>query len=416
MTSTDRLQQYHSTSQPSYDDSKYNEELTNKLKDMLVPVDMQEGAGGEGVRLDLQTLLKVLDQQTTDEEVGTGANTFHLVIIQAILLVILVSVSVVWACCCKRRCFKNNNAPRVQEALRKLSSQSLKSRDYPPSYSQADLHTLAMSVHDYLYPPPDYPEVFNRSADDLAYLDLEAGHRRLSRLSFSNPNTPPPSYHGSPRQQSSSNVKLPLSPKNSVGSAVLPGIAGHQQLSRQSTWSSISSSDSRRSSFGHSRSDSLSHSRKSSLKDPASRKSSNQQDSRRGSQSRISFNEAVECSNGSFRRLSGPQDHIQVSRQSSTNSLPILSRQSSSNSLPHLSRQGSNSSLPTFNLETHKKSILLASRKLGLSQESLNEELMKRLEAIDHAEDDTYVEDDQLDIEVEKHRNSLETIIEVEKH
>ena len=34
---------------------------------MLVPVDMQEGAGGEGVRLDLQTLLKVLDQQTTDE-------------------------------------------------------------------------------------------------------------------------------------------------------------------------------------------------------------------------------------------------------------------------------------------------------------------------------------------------------------
>ena len=41
---------------------------------------------------------------------------------------------------------------------------------------------------------------------------------------------------------------------------------------------------------------------------------------------------------------------------------------------------------------------------------------MKRLEAIDHAEDDTYVEDDQLDIEVEKHRNSLETIIEVEKH
>merc|ERR1712200_65728 len=103
-------------------------------------------------------------------------------------------------------------------------------------------------------------------------------------------------------------------------------------------------------------------------------------------------------------------DHIQVSRQSSTNSLPILSRQSSSNSLPHLSRQGSNSSLPTFNLETHKKSILLASRKLGLSQESLNEELMKRLEAID------YVEDDQLDIEVEKQRNSLETIIEVEKH
>ena len=37
---------------------------------------------------------------------------------------------------------------------------SLMFRDFPPSYSQADLYTLAMSVQDYLYPPPDYPDVF----------------------------------------------------------------------------------------------------------------------------------------------------------------------------------------------------------------------------------------------------------------
>ena len=43
--------------------------------------------------------------------------------------------------------------------FRKLSNTSTKSRDFPPSYSQADLHTLAMSVHDYLYPPPQYPDL-----------------------------------------------------------------------------------------------------------------------------------------------------------------------------------------------------------------------------------------------------------------
>jgi hypothetical protein len=46
--------------------------------------------------------------------------------------------------------------------IRKLSRSSSKS-SLPPSYSTADLHTLAMSVQDYLYPPPDYKEIY-RSA------------------------------------------------------------------------------------------------------------------------------------------------------------------------------------------------------------------------------------------------------------
>lgn len=395
-------------------DGRQYMETNNKWKDMLVPVEMRIPGGepGEdtvkhGLHLDLNTLIKVLDEHSSETQDVGSDRTWQLVIIQAILLSVLVLVTVTWVFCCKKSCCKSSDdsATRVGQALRKMSSASLKSRDFPPSYSQADLHTLAMSVHDYLYPPPDYPDVFNRTADDLAYLDLEEGHRRMSRLSFSRPNSPPPPFGAiTPQVQRSSHSsqghRSPLSPKTSV---TLEGLGGHHaQLSRQSTWSSTSSSDSRRSSL---KEEGGQHTRKSSLKDPASRRSSLNSESRRGSQSRISFNESVECSNGSLRRLSGSQGEPQLSRQSSNSSIPYLSRQSSNSSIPPLSRQSSNSSMHS-GVEVVHQTNLISSRKLGLSQESLNEELMRKLESIEQPDESSQ----------ERQRNSLETVIEVENH
>lgn len=418
-----------------YSGVKYDTETANRWKDMLVPVEMRvpggEHDGGNGLKLDLHELLKVLDQHTSGNE-DEGHSTWQLVVIQAILLSILIFVAIAWACCCKKNCVKTDESPRVHAALRKLSSSaSIKSRDFPPSYSQADLYTLAMSVQDYLNPPPDYPDVFNRTADDLAYLDLEGGHRRLSKLSFSSPGSTPSSQ----RSESSQQVSSPVQP-GQLSPAVLQGLPGvshqHLGLSRQSTWSSLtsphaplsrltswsssSSGDSRKSSLNR---DSVNNSRKSSLKDPLSRKSSMTPESRRGSHSRISFNESVECSNGSHRRLSGPQEHPSLTRQTSSSSLPQLSRQSSSSSLTGLSGQAGH----VGHGESARKSTLLVSRKLGLSQESLNEALKKKLEAIEQEEiQDSFdeaqsIDDDEIiSIVIDQPRISLETVIEVENH
>jgi len=420
-----------------YEGTKYDSVSANKWKDMLVPVEMRDTDGDQdgvkGLKLDLDTLLKVLDQHSSGNEDG-GHSTWQLVVIQAILLSILVLVAIAWACCCKKNCVKSDESPRVQAALRKLSSNaSIKSRDFPPSYSQADLYTLAMSVQDYLYPPPDYPDVFNRTADDLAYLDLEGGHRRLSKLSFSSPGSTSGVTPGTTpysQRSHSSQQDIQVQP-GQTSSAILQGLPGvnHQHLglsrqstwslnsssaplSRQSTWSSTSSLDSRKSSLNR---ESVSHSRKSSLEDPSSRKSSMASESRKGSHSRISFNESVECSNGSHRRLSGPQEDPSLSRQSSSSSLPQpqLSRQSSISSLAGHSGHG----------ESARKSTLLASRKLGLSQESLNEALMKKLEAIeqeeiieDFAQAEPVNNDGIISMEIDQSRTGLETVIEIEDH
>ena len=49
-------------------------------------------------------------------------------------------------------------------------------RDLPPSYSKADLFSVAVPVCDHLHPPPDYLE-------SLQYLDLERGQGAASRQS-----------------------------------------------------------------------------------------------------------------------------------------------------------------------------------------------------------------------------------------
>jgi len=372
--------------------------------------------------LDLNTLLRVLDHHNRDDE-DPSYSTWQLVLIQCLLLLILVIFSVLWACCCRKRCFRAA-PPTVQEALRKLSSSgSIKSRDFPPSYSQADLHTLAMSVQDYLYPPPQYPDVFNRSGDDLAYLDLEAGHNRLARLSFS---SPAPSYAS---LQSDSPViqRLPLS----------------RQPSSFSTISSSTSSESRKSSTSL---DSTGSRKNSIMKDPNSRKSSTSQDSRRSS--RISFSEAVECSNGSYRRLSGKQDFSRVdsandllARRDSTQDIlqrrasaqDILALKHSSASatsspdLINLSRRGSSSSVSSG--EGSRRGSLLLSRKLGLSQEALDKQLRKKLESIEAEERELQLKEEEEEARkaaLEKNTiiqedssspsSILETVVEIEKY
>ncbi|XP_023327643.1 uncharacterized protein LOC111700824 [Eurytemora carolleeae] len=329
----------------------------DKWRNILLPpgADGATGLSKDAMPLDLGTLLKVLDEHNKDGEKPADYSTWQLVMVQGLLLSALVIVSVGWACCCKKRCFQA--APTtVQEAFRKLSNTSTKSRDFPPSYSQADLHTLAMSVHDYLYPPPQYPDLHSRKGSgDLDYLDLEAGHTRLARLSFSG-----------------------QSPQLLAG---LPRLYG-----QRSSVSSLST-DSRKSSCSQ---DSLSSgSRKNSImKDPNSRRSSTSQDSRKSS--RISFSESVECSNGQTRRLSGTQN-------------PDPSRRSSSSSVSSDgSRKSSSSSL---------------SRKNGLSHEYLNEELMKKLERIE-LEDSLDTTSSSLEtvveLEDEKPEPSLETVVEIE--
>ena len=170
------------------------------------------------------------------------------------MLTILVLISISWAFCCKRRCFgQQNRDPSVAEALRKLSSGSTKSKDLPPSYSRMDLHTLGISVNDYLNPPPQYLELFT---DNLQYLDLEQGHNRLAKLSFC-----------------SEDGTVPRGARLSVASCENCSSESPVVVPVRSERSSISSSSS----------------------------TSSRRQSRN---SRVSFSEEVECSNGSIRRLS----------------------------------------------------------------------------------------------------------------
>ena len=116
--------------------------------------------------------------QERDKAAGNIGNTWELVVVQTVILVILALIALMWGFCCRKQCFANNNdTVSVSEALRKLS------KDLPPSYSMRDLHTLGISVDDHLHPPPAYLELFK---DDLQYLDLEAGHSRMAKLSFCN--------------------------------------------------------------------------------------------------------------------------------------------------------------------------------------------------------------------------------------
>merc|ERR1712025_28653 len=154
---------------------------------------------------------------------------------------------------------------------RKLSNASSKSKDLPPSYSIVDLHSLGVTVQDHLNPPPTYLDLYRET--DLQYLDLEAGHSRMARLSFCEGeigrNSPPRMAKVSVASCATCNSEAPV---------IVP--------IRTNSVSSASASSSRKSSRNS----------KTSYSDDDSRKSSKS--------SRVSFSEEVEFSNGSIRRLS----------------------------------------------------------------------------------------------------------------
>merc|ERR1719341_2663180 len=276
----------------------------------------------EGRPFDLSVLWQILEKQKEhmDEKEVAGKHintTWELVVVQGVLLTILVLISVSWAFCCKKRCFNRQSGdPSVAEALRKLSANSAKLKDLPPSYSRMDLHTLGISVNDYLNPPPQYPELF---MDNLQYLDLEQGHNRLAKLSFC-----------------SEDGSVPRMARLSVASCENCSSESPVVVPVRSDKSSVSSSAS----------------------------SSSASSRRQSRNSRVSFSEEVECSNGSIRRLS-------------SNSLLGLG------AYPHSSRKSSSSS------EGSRRSSLISKvqRKMGSNTpdsfvNNLDQELQQKLASI----------------------------------
>lgn len=230
--------------------------------------------------MDMSMLWQVLERHKEQmaEKEAAGANintTWELVVVQGVLLTLLVVISISWAFCCKRRCFSTSDTVSVSEALRKLSSNSTKSKDMPPSYSIIDLHSLGVTVQDHLNPPPTYLDLFRDT--DLQYLDLEAGHSRMARLSFCEPDGPASTTPRLARVSVASCATC-----NSEAPVIVP------IRSERSSVSSASSSSS------------------------ASRRTSRN--------SRVSFSEEVECSNGSIRRLSSTTLSRLGSRSSSRKS------------------------------------------------------------------------------------------------
>jgi len=285
----------------------------------------------EAAQLDLGLLWEMIDRHRLSLEGekldGQRINTtWELVIIQGVLLTLLIIVAIVWAICCRRRCKQRQEELSVAEALRKVSAARLK--DLPPSYSKTDLHTLGISVNDYLHPPPQYLDLFT---DNLQYLDLEQGHNRLAKLSFCDDDG------NVPRMARLSVASCENC--NSESPVVVP------VRSPRSSTTSMSSS----------------------LASSSRRPSRN---------SRVSFSEEVECSNGSIRRLS-------------TNSLISLkSSVTDSSSSSHSSRRSSSSSSDGSRKSSLKSNL---QRKFGSSEDNsfvanLDEELRRKLDSI--GEDD----------------------------
>merc|ERR1712183_392737 len=114
--------------------------------------------------VNIQKLLQILKSQKLHSNGWTFSSTIELIIVQCVLVALLLVVCVCWALYCKKR----SNNPTVVEALKKLSNKETK--DYLPS---ADSGKAVLSHQ----APEGNPQ------GTLEYLDLEAGHRRMSRIS-----------------------------------------------------------------------------------------------------------------------------------------------------------------------------------------------------------------------------------------
>ena len=94
--------------------------------------------------------------------------------LQVSALVIFLLLALIWRYLCRGCCPCDSlqASPEVEDVSRP-------GRDLPPSYSKADLFSVAVPVYDNLHPPPDYLE----SVASLQYLDLEPGQGPASRQS-----------------------------------------------------------------------------------------------------------------------------------------------------------------------------------------------------------------------------------------
>jgi len=122
-------------------------------------------AGTEENTLNIQKLLQMLKSQELQGNGWIFSSTIELIIVQCVLVALLLVVCVCWALYCRKR----SNNPTVVEALKKLSEKQ--TIDYLSSTDNSKV----VSSHQ---GPDDHPK------ETLEYLDLEAGHRRMSRLSF----------------------------------------------------------------------------------------------------------------------------------------------------------------------------------------------------------------------------------------
>ena len=95
--------------------------------------------------------------------------------LQVSALVLFLLVAVIWRYLCHGCCPCDalRGSPEDEAVTRPGF------RDLPPSYSKADLFSVAVPVYDHLHPPPDYTE----SVASLQYLDLERGQGAASRQS-----------------------------------------------------------------------------------------------------------------------------------------------------------------------------------------------------------------------------------------
>lgn len=122
-------------------------------------------AGTDENTLSIQKLLQVLKSQELQDNGLIFSSTVELIIVQCVLVALLLVVCVCWAVYCRKR----SNNPTVVEALKKLSERQTK------DYLSSTDNSKVVSSHQ---APDDHPQ------ETLEYLDLEAGHRRMSRLSF----------------------------------------------------------------------------------------------------------------------------------------------------------------------------------------------------------------------------------------
>ena len=179
---------------------------------------------------DLSLLYTVLaSQRSSEDRQGTRSamKTWELVIIQVSILVPVLLVLLCW---------RHLRPACVQQQ----ASSEEKVRDLPPTYSTADLYSLAVSVTDHLQPPPEY-------LDTLQYLDLDRGSQSRVRLShvmlpLRSPSRVSLSSPAVSRQQSRTSLSSMSSPvsKASLSSAFIMQDVGRAFLRQDSSLSSSS--------------------------------------------------------------------------------------------------------------------------------------------------------------------------------